>query len=446
MKLTGSIIIYLICFQSLGKAHSQQYVSLSGTYVNGGDGDYVSDISEHGDLKASDIIAQFFIDKQNHFNVKFELNKPTYCRLGRNILYLTPGDSLIVHIDRNEPNAARFKGIGEEANMYLRNTPFPNSGSYLSSGANIKGTFLDTWNYILSETKKREQQLLKLTTVTTNFKLTESGRIVADKINSLKLFKIYLGHLDSATASNIKHSLSNVEDSIINTLTEGFWNDDLLCLEVYRGLLLQLQKKQDTSNLTEMAHDWVRANQITRRLGLEKNRDNYDLLKLEIKMVKDQSYRQILEDNYKANSHRFDKFEAPIFSALDNAGKKVSIQDYIGKVIYIDVWATWCGPCIKEIPYFEKLKSDFKHDTTIVFISLSADVDKAAWLSFLKKHHLQGIQWNTMMQNLSRYFVSSLPRYILIDREFLISDLNAPPPSGSETKSILLKLLEGSSI
>ena len=75
----------------------------------------------------------------------------------------------------------------------------------------------------------------------------------------------------------------------------------------------------------------------------------------------------------------------------DMQGNPVKLSDFKGKLVYVDVWATWCGPCKYEIPYLDTLETDY-HGKDIVFISYSIDEDKDAWLKFVPEHKLQGVQ------------------------------------------------------
>ena len=70
--------------------------------------------------------------------------------------------------------------------------------------------------------------------------------------------------------------------------------------------------------------------------------------------------------------------EAPDFKYPDIEGNIYSLKDFKGKYVYIDVWATWCGPCCKEIPSLKKLEKKMEKKK-IVFVSLSCDKDVAVW-------------------------------------------------------------------
>ena len=74
-------------------------------------------------------------------------------------------------------------------------------------------------------------------------------------------------------------------------------------------------------------------------------------------------------------------------------GKKVSMNDLRGKIVLVDVWATWCGPCKAEIPHLKKLEEEFKGlDVAFVSVSVDKKQDLEKWLHFTRKEQLGGIQ------------------------------------------------------
>ncbi len=122
------------------------------------------------------------------------------------------------------------------------------------------------------------------------------------------------------------------------------------------------------------------------------------------------------------------------FKFKDINGKEVCLQDLAGKYVYIDCWATWCGPCCAELPYLQKLEHQYK-DRNIHFVSISCDRDKTNWEKMVKKEKLGGIQLHNGGDNsfLDFYMITGIPRFILLDREGKIIDTNATRPSNPET-------------
>ena len=60
---------------------------------------------------------------------------------------------------------------------------------------------------------------------------------------------------------------------------------------------------------------------------------------------------------------------SPNFNCTDLSGKKVSLSDFKGKYVYIDIWATWCGPCQREIPHLQKLEENTMEKIFILLVS-----------------------------------------------------------------------------
>ncbi|MFY0608637.1 MAG: TlpA family protein disulfide reductase [Cyclobacteriaceae bacterium] len=125
---------------------------------------------------------------------------------------------------------------------------------------------------------------------------------------------------------------------------------------------------------------------------------------------------------------------APDFSFVSIDGDTLGMADFTGKVVYIDVWATWCGPCIAEHPAMEKLQNRFK-DTPVAFLAISIDSSPDPWRKMVADRELGGIHlyapgaWSSKINQ--DYVINSIPRFILIDQEGKIVDANAARPSGN---------------
>lgn len=142
---------------------------------------------------------------------------------------------------------------------------------------------------------------------------------------------------------------------------------------------------------------------------------------------------------YKGGSPAFE------FSYADDAGKNRSLNDFKGKYVYVDIWATWCGPCQDEIPHLQKVEEDFK-GKNIEFISVSVDAekDKAKWLNMIKDKKLGGVQLFSSggRDILDYYKIAGIPRFLLIDKAGKIIKADAPRPSDPELKKLLQKVLD----
>ena len=135
------------------------------------------------------------------------------------------------------------------------------------------------------------------------------------------------------------------------------------------------------------------------------------------------------------------------FSFPDINGNEVSLSGLKGKAVYIDFWATWCGPCIKEIPALQKLEADY-HGKDIVFLSISIDAlkDKKKWETFVTSREMKGVQLfagDEGSKELAKtYKISGIPRFVLVGKDGSIVSSDAPRPSSSEIRPLLNSLLK----
>lgn len=133
---------------------------------------------------------------------------------------------------------------------------------------------------------------------------------------------------------------------------------------------------------------------------------------------------------------------APLFETSTLDGKLVSLADLKGKFVVIDVWATWCGPCKQQAPYFEKLALKYK-SAKIQFVSLSVDEDIKKWFIDAKsksKATLQ-IHSNDRIAFGKDYSMESIPRFILIDTNGKFINAKMPRPEEAAFEIILRKEL-----
>ncbi|MGV3767739.1 MAG: TlpA family protein disulfide reductase [Chitinophagaceae bacterium] len=128
------------------------------------------------------------------------------------------------------------------------------------------------------------------------------------------------------------------------------------------------------------------------------------------------------------------------FSYPDINGKMTSLTDFKGKVVLVDVWATWCGPCKAEIPHLKKMEEDMRNQD-VVFMSVSVDEQKdfQKWKDFVAKEELKGVQmfaagWSDIAKN---YNIKGIPRFMVFDKKGNIVTIDSPRPSSKELKLLL---------
>ena len=146
---------------------------------------------------------------------------------------------------------------------------------------------------------------------------------------------------------------------------------------------------------------------------------------------------------------------SPEFTDYENInGETTSLSDLKGKYVYLDIWATWCGPCKVQFPYLRDLEEKYR-DRNIVFVSISVDDPKrngswensrAKWKKMVAEENLKGIQLfapeGPESEFIEAYYRIGIPRFILLDPEGKIVTAVAPRPSSDE----LIKLFDAENI
>ena len=109
---------------------------------------------------------------------------------------------------------------------------------------------------------------------------------------------------------------------------------------------------------------------------------------------------------------------APDFTLNDLDGQPVSLSQFKGKVVLLDFWASWCGPCIADLGTLRKIKEQVAAQP-VVFLNVSLDANEAAWKQAIAKHEIKGVHVRSE-QVAQAYNVSGIPRYYLVDPQGLI--------------------------
>lgn len=139
-------------------------------------------------------------------------------------------------------------------------------------------------------------------------------------------------------------------------------------------------------------------------------------------------YNQVFENN------KLNGSVSPSFDYDNYKGGKTKLEDFKGKYVYLDIWATWCGPCIAEVPFIKEAEELYSNKN-IVFISISIDKlkDLDKWKTMVDKKELGGVQlfadndWESDF--IKAYEIKSIPRFILIDPNGKVVKADAARPS-----------------
>lgn len=166
--------------------------------------------------------------------------------------------------------------------------------------------------------------------------------------------------------------------------------------------------------------------------------------------------RDLFKDSYiqywntKKEILKYNGMKSPYFNYENLTGGTTSIDDLKGKYLYIDVWATWCGPCKDEFPSFRKLEKKYHGIDYLNFVSISIDnlKDRDKWIEMVNNEGLSGIHlladknWKSQFVIDNMIDKSGIPRYIIVGPKGYIINSNAPRPSQKKQLYTIIDNLE----
>jgi thiol-disulfide isomerase/thioredoxin len=186
--------------------------------------------------------------------------------------------------------------------------------------------------------------------------------------------------------------------------------------------------------------DYLKQSELTEEIQFGQFYELTDVVNKFIADCKTASYKKLIEGLFAKRMTLAPGKQAPVFRYKDISGKEYSLEDFRGNLVYIDFWATWCGPCRHELPYLEELEKDY-HGKKVVFVSLSLDDDMNAWQNMVTEKQMKGVQLHAdgawASDAAKNYQIKGIPTFYLIDASGAILKPNAPRPSSKEIRSVL---------
>lgn len=376
-------------------------------------------------------------------------------------IHIKPGETL--QIDSITDNALIFGGKQNPSkeNKYLAAFAKITSDPFFEAPVITKET-VGTFLHLLNE---KYRPLAALVTnieadkeVSQTFKDALKTRLIANRGKDLLLYK------SMHTAWHKKEPTLPVDFyQVLENL--DFTNPDLMLFEVGRNLGNSWNQKEIDFKAYASISDYFAAciEGVTQKYGaslmkdyavfqLISNNINFgggiDAATIMIANFKSSIPNQYL--NYKLNEtiapwkHLKSGMAAPDFLAKKRNKEEVRLADLKGKKVYIDIWATWCAPCIKELPALKALAIELREEN-IEFVSVSIDKIEAQekWATFIDEMELSGLQlfaygdWQSDI--VTAYNIKGIPRFLLIGADGKIITANAPRPSDPNLKQLLLK-------
>ncbi|WP_067149187.1 redoxin family protein [Pseudotamlana agarivorans] len=363
-------------------------------------------------------------------------------------LYLDSGYNLNINYDAADfKNSLAISGEGAAENNYLKEkrekTPLlmgDNASFYSLNEADFKSKLLsikDSLSTLLTNTpgisenfKTSEQKELQYNYLA-GLNVYEKAHRYFAKDQEFKASDDFLKEFDGFDYSNeadYKGSPSYkkiVTDHYVTEMTDLMAKDSLSQEEAFFKTA-----KSIPSELIKNTFLFDFANQ-----SLARSKDIETFYKEFMSISTNEDNKAVITEKYNKLTAVAEGKPSPKFVNYENyKGGTTSLDDLKGKYVYIDVWATWCGPCKREIPFLKELEKTY-HDKNIEFVSLSIDKvsDRDKWKKMIETENLQGVQlladndWKSKF--VQDYQIQGIPRFILIDTAGNIVDPNAPRPS-----------------
>lgn len=140
-------------------------------------------------------------------------------------------------------------------------------------------------------------------------------------------------------------------------------------------------------------------------------------------MVKNSDYGKMIEQYLLLNKELKIGDEFVDFEMLDSNGQQRKLSEFQGKIVLLEFWASWCGPCLSDIPYLKKTYENY-HKYGFEIFAVSLDINKEDWLKAIEQKNLN---WNHVTELKSHgntaeliYGVSGIPDNFLIDEKGII--------------------------
>ncbi|TVQ49235.1 MAG: TlpA family protein disulfide reductase [Saprospirales bacterium] len=417
------------------------------------------------ELHLFDKIAKASPNEESFTKLNAEAHSPAYytIRSGRNSMrvFLVPGDSLHLELDWTEPSSTiQFTGDRAFENQFLvakllveQQVGWSNFVELYSANTddfyakmNAGLLALDSLIRVLEKDDQVHEDFLFFERRYPEYRITHMGANYANWHSRL-------------TGTDIEDLDFPSEEARSNLMALENTNSHLLTLPVFRDVL-EAQKAIIWKELTEdlevenmgfkealelefsLMRDYFREPEVLEYLKFNYLKDLImfrgpgdidETLNEFLANAQEEDYVAILNSEMKNWENILPGKKVPDFEFETPEGEVVKLSDLEGKLIYIDAWATWCGPCLREHPYWDDLVEEYAEED-IYFLAISIDNTREPWLRMLGEKDLRGIHWfaeNAWEAEFMKHFnIMGIPRFILLDAERKVIRPSADRPSG----------------
>lgn len=385
-------------------------------------------------------------------------------RIGREggfTLFLNPGDSIFMEGDANELyESLKFHGDKVAENTYQLERDILYRESGIGNMMELMGLEKSAYfskrdeYFVILRSKFDDLKLLK--DINKEFLKLEEAYIEYQPMLMDSQYPMYNAYINKIAIDSVDFPTAEIKGRIA---TLDLTRVDLLNSGSYKALInarvseevSEILKQDSTLNGTQEGYEAARFMAMDIVLLNQEVKDQFlfDYIKSNLEYrgpvhVKT-SYDKFISENQSPKlkvklEEIKDKWnpimpgkEVPDFSFVNTEGDEVKMSDLKGTLVYIDIWATWCGPCIAEHPHWDKMKEEYK-DEEISFLTVSIDDDKEPWIKMVDDKKMAGLQWfaaDAWKSEFAQHFmVNAIPRFLLLDKEGKIIDPSADRPSG----------------
>jgi thiol-disulfide isomerase/thioredoxin/archaellum component FlaF (FlaF/FlaG flagellin family) len=427
----------------------------------------------------NDTLANTTLNTEGNAVVGIQLSQPIFVgiTIGNKgaMGYLIPNDNVGLSIDlRDEKSIYTFTGKGAEANNYLAK-----SGAIFSEYFRFNGKQINEWepeifasrlaamekafadfhqDYISKN--KLPQNVGKLLEVSTHmaplaFKnnyIRAHFRTPEEKAKMPELLKrVYneIPFIDELLAAKYNEYTYVLKDHFYDLMSSFFEGKTP---EENKAIYLQFPKYVEQTikkgNYSPTIKEFLLALNVYEAFGEGINKISTSVYNNFINSYPSSFYLSSLDRKYQKWLTLSKGTPAPDFVGLTPDGKKVALSDLKGKIVYVDIWATWCAPCRAELPKSKEIHKQFSTNENVAFLYVSIDNETDKWKKFLKADpNFKGLHINISNQEqvgklYKTYQMAGVPTYLLIDQEGKIASAPASRPSSGKVEDEIRGLLK----
>lgn len=401
-------------------------------------------------LQKTETLTTSELKKDSTFTLVLKIEEPVVASILNNDFFITPGDS--VYIIFNSPRSLDIQG--QNAGNYLFIPYIKNVDSPLRNLKSYKD--FSAYRAALKQyISAREEYLNKLKLMTP---VSEKFESFFQKEN---LYRYYydLLQFDPNSPQQYQEILKEIKDE---DLRSDFFISNYYSMFLQKYLQMSVKAMEikgknaffDLTNLKLIGKEreamYFFEFCILANNGSKTDKPLLDsILIIYNSLFRPAQFSKEMEACYKKFNNNLRKIPESVLedTVINAEGKRKTLNallnEYHGHWIYVDMWASWCGPCITEIPKSVQLKEQLQNDK-LVFLYLSIDDDPEKWKNLIKEKHYDKwadsylLERGTKSNWVKHFNIESIPRYILLGQKAETLSFNAISPSSPEVKDLIL--------